>query len=51
MIQMSNIGFYLFSYGKNHAIGHTQKTKWAFEGAEGVIEAFSSFSYQESYLD
>ncbi len=30
---------------------YTQKTKGAFEGAEGVIEAFSSLSYQESYLD
>ena len=28
---------------------YTQKTKGAFEGAEGIIEAFSSFSYQESY--
>ena len=30
---------------------NTQKTKGAFEGAEGVIEAFSSFSYQESYFN
>ncbi len=28
---------------------YTQKIKGAFEGAEGVIGAFSSFSYQQSY--
>ena len=28
---------------------YTQKNKGAFEGAEGVIGAFSSFFHQQSY--